>query len=53
MNERVLFWMDMNEDLNVHNVCESVRKNSWFSNSKLSMYDILCVTKLWFGKMYE
>ncbi|GFU09821.1 mitotic-spindle organizing protein 2A [Trichonephila clavipes] len=55
MNERVLFWMDLNGDVgkkgvNTHDVCRSIRKNSWFSNSKLSMYDSLRVTKMWFGR---
>ncbi|GFV69718.1 uncharacterized protein TNCV_4508291 [Trichonephila clavipes] len=40
LNERVLFWMDLNGDVekkgvNTHDVCRSIRKNSWFSNSKL------------------
>ncbi|KFM66185.1 hypothetical protein X975_01308, partial [Stegodyphus mimosarum] len=34
----------------VNNVCRSIRKNSWFSKSKLSMYDILRVTKICFGR---
>ena len=36
--------------MNKHDVYGSVRKNLWFSISKLSMYDILCVSKLWFGR---
>ncbi|GFW45406.1 DDE_Tnp_IS1595 domain-containing protein [Trichonephila clavipes] len=47
--------MDLNGDVekkgvNAHDVCRSLRKNSWFSNSKLSMYDVLRVTKMWFGR---
>ena len=45
----------MNGDLekkgvNAHDDSRSVRKNLWFSNSKSSTYDILHITKLWFGR---
>ena len=43
-------WRCRKKDVNEHDVCGSVRKNLLFSISKLSMYDILCVTKLWFGR---
>ena len=43
-------WGCRKKDVNEHDVCGSVRKNLLFSISKLSMYDILCVTKLWFGR---
>ncbi|XP_035233008.1 uncharacterized protein LOC118204826, partial [Stegodyphus dumicola] len=33
-----------------HRISRSVRKNSWFAKSKLSMCDVLRVTYMWLGK---
>ncbi|KFM62468.1 hypothetical protein X975_19769, partial [Stegodyphus mimosarum] len=43
-------WRCRKKGVNAHDVCRSIRKNLWFSKSKLSMHDILHITKMWFGR---
>ena len=43
-------WRCRKKGVNAHDVCRSARKNLWFSHCKLSIYDILRLTKCWFGR---